>query len=244
MSQKLNQIVAVEKGVKSRVYGEITEMHKASQKPDLFNGFVKTYRKKDEEGEDYPQERKKVQLEAESVLSQASRLLSEIMDITATKDYANCHASADVVLDGQVLIQNAPATYLLFLEKQLSDLHTFVDKMPTLDETDDWTRDENSTLFKTAAIPTQRTKKVQKPLVLYPATAEHPAQTQMITEDVVVGYWDTVKQSGALPVPRKQVLLDRIEKLSQAVKFAREQANSVEAEPQKVGGTIFTYLLS
>jgi hypothetical protein len=116
--------------------------------------------------------------------------------------------------------------------------------MPTLDETDDWTRDENSTLFKTAAIPTQRTKKVQKPLVLYPATAEHPAQTQMITEDVVVGYWDTIKQSGALPVPRKQVLLDRIEKLSQAVKFAREQANSVEAEPQKVGGTIFTYLLS
>jgi hypothetical protein len=86
------------------------------------------------------------------------------MDITATKDYANCHASADVVLDGQVLIQSAPATYLLFLEKQLSDLHTFVDKMPTLDETDDWTRDENSTLFKTAAIPTQRTKKVQKPL--------------------------------------------------------------------------------
>jgi hypothetical protein len=166
------------------------------------------------------------------------------MDITATKDYANCHASADVVLDGQVLIQNAPATYLLFLEKQLSDLHTFVDKMPTLDETDDWTRDENSTLFKTAAIPTQRTKKVQKPLVLYPATAEHPAQTQMITEDVVVGYWDTIKQSGALPVPRKQVLLERIEKLSQAVKFAREQANSVEAEPQKVGGTIFTYLLS
>jgi hypothetical protein len=73
MSQKLNQIVAIEKGVKSRVYGEITEMHKAAQKPDLFNGFVKTYRKKDEEGEDYPQERKKVQLEAETVLAQAAR---------------------------------------------------------------------------------------------------------------------------------------------------------------------------
>jgi hypothetical protein len=244
MSQKLNQIVAIEKGVKSRVYGEITEMHKAAQKPELFNGFVKTYRKKDEEGEDYPQERKKVQLEAETVLAQAARLLTEIMDVTATKDYANCHASADVVLDGQVLLKAAPATYLLFLEKQLSDLHTFVEKMPALDETDDWSRDENSALFKTAAIPTQRTKKVQKPLVLYPATAEHPAQTQMITEDIVVGYWDTIKQSGALPVPRKQVLLERIEKLSQAVKFAREQANSAEAEPQKVGGTIFAYLLS
>lgn len=244
MTQKLNQVVAIEKGVKSRVYGEISEMHKSSQKPDLFNGFVKTYRKKDEEGEDYPQERKKVQFEAATVLTQVGKLLTEIMDITATKDFANCQASADVVVDGQTLLQAAPATYLLFLEKQLSDLHTFVEKLPALDETDDWNRDENSGLFKTAAIPTQRTKKVQKPLVLYPATVEHPAQTQMITEDVVVGYWDTVKQSGALPVPRKQVLLERIEKLSQAVKFAREQANSVEAAEKNVGGTLMAYLLS
>ena len=59
---KLNQIIAIEKGVKSRVYGEITEMHKSSQKPELFNGFVKTYRKKDEDSEDYPPERKKAQL--------------------------------------------------------------------------------------------------------------------------------------------------------------------------------------
>jgi hypothetical protein len=51
---KLNQIVAIEKSVKSRVYGEITEMHKLAQKPDLFSGFSKQYRKKDEEGEDCP----------------------------------------------------------------------------------------------------------------------------------------------------------------------------------------------
>src|SRR5215813_10940643 len=56
---KLNQIVAIEKSVKSRVYGEITEMHKLSQKPDLFSGFSKQYRKKDEEGEDYPPEQKR-----------------------------------------------------------------------------------------------------------------------------------------------------------------------------------------
>ena len=53
---KLNQIVAIEKSVKSRVYGEITEMHKLSQNSDLFSGFSKQYRKKDEEGEDYPPE--------------------------------------------------------------------------------------------------------------------------------------------------------------------------------------------
>src|SRR5262245_37073802 len=120
---KLNQIIAIEKGVKSRVYGEITEMHKSSQKPDLFNGFVKTYRKKDEEGEDYPPERKKVQMVAESMLSQISTLLSELFDVTAMKDYGNCYAFADVEVDGQTLITKAPVPFLLFLEKQINDIH-------------------------------------------------------------------------------------------------------------------------
>ena len=42
---KLNQIIAIEKGIKSRVYGDLTELNKAIQKPDLFNGFQKTYQK-------------------------------------------------------------------------------------------------------------------------------------------------------------------------------------------------------
>ena len=43
---KLNQIIAIEKGVKSRAYGELTTLHKESQKAESFNGFVKNYRKK------------------------------------------------------------------------------------------------------------------------------------------------------------------------------------------------------
>ncbi len=45
---RLNQIIAIEKGIKSRAYAELTELHKAAQKPDLFHGFVKTYQKRDE----------------------------------------------------------------------------------------------------------------------------------------------------------------------------------------------------
>ena len=239
---KLNQIVAIEKSVKSRVYGDFTELHKASQKADLFTGFSKNYRKRDEEGEDYPPEHKRVQLEAGETLIQVAKLLTELFDVTATKDFANCTAFADVVVDGQTIIAQAPVPFLLFLEKQLTDLHTFVDKMPTLDPADDWLGDPNSGLYKTVSIATQRTKKVQRPIVMYEATEKHPAQTQLITEDVVVGYWDTVKQSGALPIPRKRELLDRIEKLSQAVKFAREQANDSEAPDKSVGGALFGYL--
>ena len=61
---KLNQIIAIEKGVKARVYGELTELHKAVQKPELFNGFSKTYQKKDDDGEDLPAEKKRVQYAA------------------------------------------------------------------------------------------------------------------------------------------------------------------------------------
>jgi hypothetical protein len=239
---KLNQIIAIEKGVKSRTYGVITRIHKESQKSEPFNGFAKTFRKRDEDAEDYPPEKKKVQLIAGDVLAEVARNATELFDVTATKDWANCGARADVVVGGRVLVEQAPATYLIFLEKQLSDIRTFVEKLPTLDESEDWVKDPNSNLFKTEKITTHRTKKVQRPIVLYDATEHHPAQTQLITDDVIVGWWDTVKHSGAIPVPRKQQILDRVDKLLKAVKFARETANGIEAEDQKVGEAVFDYL--
>lgn len=241
---KLNQIIAVEKGTKSRVYSEITEMHKAAQKPDLFNGFVKTYRKKEEEGEDYPPERKRVQFTAPYFLSQLQHLLTELFDTTAAKDWGNCEALADIVVDNTVLVSQVPATYLLFLEKQLTDIHTFIDKLPLLDEADDWQWDAHTSLFKTQPIATHRTKKVQKPIVMYDATKEHPAQTQMITEDVLVGYWDTVKHSGALPTPRRQQLLERVETLMKATKMAREKANMTDTKRYDIGQQIFSWLFA
>lgn len=240
---KLNQILAVEKGVKTRVYAEFTELHNATQKPALMNGFTKTYQPRDEDGETYPPESQKVQHEHQAVFERVATGLTELFDITATKDWANCTAKADVVIDGRVLVKDAPATYLLFLEKQLGDLITFVQKMAELDPASDWNIDPSTGLFKTEPTATQRTKKVQRAIVLYDATEHHPAQTQLITEDVVVGQWVTTKLSGALPAPRKKALLAKIEKLIHAVKYAREQANGLEVTDQKVGAAVLGYLL-
>jgi hypothetical protein len=63
-------------------------------------------------------------------------------------------------------------------------------------------------------------------------------------EDVVVGHWRTVKFSGALPAKRIKELTDRVDKLQQAVKFAREEANNLEVTDQNVGDKIFEYLFS
>ena len=239
---KLNQTIAIEKGVKSRVYSEITEMHKAAQKPALFNGFMKIYRKKEEEGEDYPPERMKVQHAVPEFLTRLQALLSELFDTTATKDWGNCEALADIRLDNTVYISRVPATYLLFLEKQLTDIHTFVEKLPVLDEAEDWQWDEHAGVFKTQPITTHRTKKIQKPIVMYEATKEHPAQTQIITEDILVGHWDTIKHSGAMPAPRRQQLLERVETLMKAVKVAREEANMTDVMRHEVGKLLFQWL--
>jgi hypothetical protein len=236
---KLNQILAIEKGIKTRVYAEFTELHQATQKPALMNGFHKSYSPRDEEGETYPPESQKVQHSATEVLERVSSALTELFDITAIKDFANCTARADVVIDGRTLIKDVPATYLLFLE-----MHTFIAKMAELDPGSDWAVDPSTGLFKTEPSMTQRTKKVQRAIVLYDATEHHPAQTQLITEDVIAGQWVTIKYSGAIPAPRKKQLLTRIDKLSNAVKFAREQANSAESTDKKLGREVFDYLFS
>jgi len=240
---KLNQVIASEKTTKARIYSEVTELHHLTEKPDLFNGFSKTYRKISEEGEDLPSERKKVTMMAESALLQLQTLLSQFFDVVATKDYANCHAFGDVMIGDKVLLSQVPVQFLIFLEKQLVDVRKFVDVLPVLDESEDWKYEDATGLHRTEPISTHRTKKVQKAIVLYDATAEHPAQTQLINEDITVGYWDNVKQSGAMTKKRKQDILNRIEILIREVKFAREQANSVDAPIQSVGEKVFSYLL-
>jgi hypothetical protein len=135
-----------------------------------------------------------------------------------------------------------PVAYLLFLEKQLVDLNTFVRKLPVLDASEAWTQDPSTDDWKTEPVRTLRTKKVPRNHVKAEATEKHPAQVEVYYEDVPVGYWTTVKFSGALPARRVNELLERIERLQQAVKFAREEANAAEVTDQRAGDPVFGYL--
>lgn len=241
---KLNQIIAIEKGIKSRAQTEFTDLYKVSQKADLFNGFQKTYQSNADDGDQLPAERKHVQRTVTEILTEAQSTMSEIMDITARKDFTNCVAKADVVVDGVTVVKDAPVTYLLFLEKHLTDVRTLVGSLPVLEATEDWTFDEGAGISKSAEVKTHRTKKTQKPIVAYQATDKHPAQVIMVTEDVIEGYWTQIKQSGAIKKTDKNAIADRVELLLQAVKQSREAANSVdEVLPDAaVGKAIFSYL--
>jgi len=239
---KINQILAIEKNKKTMLHKEITELHRQTQQPAVMTGHTKTFVPKEEDGETYPPEDRKVQLLHQDALDDLCDRLAALMDVTAAKDWSNCRARADVVVRGETFLKEVPVTYLLFLEKELTDLQTFVAKMVELDPALNWTFDPNSGQYRSDSTTTHKTKKLQKPIVLYPATPEHPAQTQLTTEDVVIGHWTTTNFSGAIPRPKKRRLLERIQELHDAVKFAREHANSLEAEEPRVGKKILAYV--
>lgn len=242
MTAKLNQVLAIEKGVKSKAHSVLTQIHHRLQKPGLLMGQARTYAPLDEEGMTFPPESQRVQLRVSDAFQDARSALRELFDVTAQKDFANCSARADVVVDGKTVVAQAPVTFLLFLEKQLTDVRTLITKTPTLDSDVEWSYDDNKGLYRSEATETTKTKKVQKPVVLYPATPEHPAQTQLVTEDVVIGKWTTVRHSGALPMDQKAQMLLRVNKLLDAVKFARESANSAEAPRQSVGDSVLGFV--
>lgn len=241
---KLNQIIAVEKGAKARAQRDLTDVYHRLQKSPLLSGISRTYQPNDDEGEALPPESTKVQVKAEETLADAAHALTRLFDVTATKDWANCEARADVTVDGDTILADVPVSYLLFLEKQLTDLNTLIEKLPVLDAAEAWSFDESADVWRTEPVKTTRTKKVPRNHILYEATTEHPAQVHMYTEDIVVGTWTKVAFSGAMPARRVNELRERVEKLQRAVKFAREEANGAEVTDRRVGGQVFGYLFA
>lgn len=240
---KLNQIVAIEKGVKNQQNKAINEAYHAIQKTAAFNGIARSYSPATEDGEKLPSESTLVQTRAADLLRETTKTWGELVDITMTKDVGNTKAFANVEVDGTVVLDNVPITTLLFLEKQLTDFHTFVEKLPTLDPAQKWDRDAATNAWATPVEQTARTKKVPRNHVKAAATDKHPAQVELYYEDIVAGYWNKIQYSGAMPATQKAELLGRVEKLQRAVKFAREQANMADVTPIKAGEKLFGFIL-
>lgn len=246
-TKKLCQYIAIESAVKNRVTSELTEAHKELQKSDLYNGHSRRYEPRNEDpgsplGEKLPEENKKVVARAEATIKLTVDRLVELYDLAATRDFGNCVAKADVEVDGKVLMKDVPVTHLLFLEKRVDDLLTFIRKLPTLDPTETWEFNASQDLYATAPVQTARTKKISRALVLYEATKEHPAQVKEITEDVQAGTWSTIKYSSAVPLQKRNEMLRRAEELQKAIKFAREKANATEVEEKKVGRALLDFV--
>jgi hypothetical protein len=247
---RLHQIIAVERGVVAdtdRKLAEVRAVLAIGGERDPLTGLSRTYESRQgAEGDQLPAQVRKVQLTVTELLGVVKDQMTRLFDLKFTREYANCSARSDITVDGQVLVEDVPAGYLLFLETQMAQLITqVIDKLPTLDPAEDW-RDDDPALpagvYKSASRQTERTKKVVEVQVMYPATTEHPAQVRPYENDVIEGYWTMVRFSGQLPVRQVQEMRARAVKVLEAVRYAREHANELTVTDREAGAALLGYV--
>lgn len=241
---KLNQLLAVRKGLRGRTDNAVTELYKQLQKPALYAGLVRTYQPRDDAGEHLPSERQLVQRSVEDDLQSTAAAMTKLFEVTASVDYTNQITGADVPVGEDVLIQNAPVSFLLFLEKQLTDFRTMVTKVPTLAPEEEWSPDHHNGGARSASVGTTRARKVPFSFEASPATDKHPAQVQVMQRDEIVGDWTLVKFSGAVSVVRRDQILTKIDTLMDAVRKAVEEANVALTVDVSPGEAVFDFLLA
>ena len=127
-------------------------------------------------------------------------------------------------------------------EKKLVDVKTFISKLPVLDPAESWIYNPGTGYWHSAPLETMR--QIKKPVFLTVAVAtdKHQAQVVRETEDVFTGKWTTTKLSGAIPATRRDALLAQVNELTEAVKRAREEANSMTITDVNIGADILSYL--
>jgi len=249
MATRLHQILALARGNQTHTEAAITRVYHDAQRTDRFGGLIRVYAARDEDGERLPQERKTVQLDADQLIARAVEAWTAQADLMVTKDATNQIAKASVIVDGTVVVADVPVATLLYLEKVLQNVRTFVLSLPVLDPEVDWGSgpDAATGLWKSAPEETVRTKKVPKSFVKAWPTKDHPnivPQVDTYTEDVIVGTWTKTLFSGALPAGRKTELLGRVDRLAAAVKVAREYANQADVVDRRIGSAIFEHLFT
>ena len=245
---KLHEILAVESNLENQANKCRTDLLNTFEKRRVLFEEKKIVFTPSTEGE---QETVESQLDIQSNIPKEitwiSQHIAKALDASYQVAEANTRARADVELeDGAVVLRNVPATSLLELEKKLAEVHALVAAIPTLDPTKGFVKDESrSNIYKAREVVKVRTRKGKRVIVLYNATTEHPAQTQLIDEDLPVGKLREQEWSGLITPAAKSEMLDRAEILIRAVRKARSRANDIEVDStQKIGNTLLKYVFS
>ena len=251
----LHEILAVEQDVKAnaeRARNQLIETFRTKQ--SHFTGMRRTFRPfaVDEAAGDEGGER----LEAETQLAKtvpeqldlALREVGKALDMGLQVDEANTRAKADIVVDGEVLLADVPATFLLQLERRLREVRAVFKEVPCFDPVRIWSVDpvaDKKHVLRAEPVTTIRKQRTRKYNVMVEATKEHPAQVDIVEVDEPVGEIRSYEWTGMLSTGKKQALLDQLDRLLAAVKQARSRANTVAVDrSQKASKVLGDFLLA
>lgn len=246
---RLHEITAVDndkRGLWMKIVAEVKKTF--GERSDHFKGFTRTYESVVQDDYTRDTEVKRLVTTVGAKLAYVEEQLSSVFDTQFQKEFTNCQAKADIIVteDGKEAItiaKDVPVTFLVQLEKKLSELRSQVyDNIPTLDPTMEWSWDETNGYYVNKEPRKRATRKVTQAIVKYPATKEHPAQTEMVSVDETTGYHNQVNVSGMVTPKKKSDLLLKLDKLIHAVKTARARANDSEVTKERIAAKLFGYL--
>ena len=244
---KLHELLAVEGPMKSQIETVRTQLSDTFKtKHHLFIERQVTFHPIGEEGKSFTEAQLDLQTTVMKELDALATLWTRTLDVSASVAETNTAARGDVEVDGMQMFTHLPATALLELEKRLGEIQAVISHVPTLDPAKGFRLDEDfreKNVYRSRDDKRVRTEKVQVPIVLYDATEEHPAQTQIISRDEKIGDVVTQEWSGMITPSRKFEILDRCERMRQAVKQARARANGQEVIEQNIGARLFRYII-
>jgi hypothetical protein len=245
---QLHELLAVEAD-KNNIASKLVDESKAtlSKKPDHFRGFTKTLSYFDPaRAAENAEETKLVVSTVSENLDYTAYHIADYFDVVLQKELTNQTANADLVLDGTIFGKGLPATFLLGMETRLKGLRPALEAIPTLPPAINWQPDTNSGVghYRSPQTMVPKTEKRVKFVTLAPATDKHPAQVKDWIEDEAVAKVETVEFSGMWTVEQKADAIDRLDRLLQAVKKARQRANMAEVVPGSIGDKLTSYILN
>lgn len=246
---KLHELLAVEADLETTAKKVLQEAADTfNKKSDHFLGYVKTLHMFDENRaneEEGAQESKELVTTVQAKLDYVSKSLVRYWDALLQKEATNQTATADLVVDGMVLVEAAPATWLLGMESRLRALRLVYEAVPTWAPGIDWVPDETrgKGVYKASApVKTDKTEKAIAWKVLVPPTDKHPAQVEKWVDNPKVGVFSHQRWISSWSSAQKSDALDRLDKLIRAVKKARQRANSAEVNKRKAAQVLVDYL--
>ncbi len=245
---KGHELLAVESNLETQAAKCAAELANTFEKKrHLFEEKKRTFWSSAENVAATTEEESKINSTVEAELAWIKDKIVPSWDASLQVSEFNTRAKADIVMeDGSILAKDVPATALLELEKRLTELQKLFTHVPTLDPAKGFSTDSvrGKGYWQAREIRKNRTQKVKEIVVLYPHTTEHPAQTQLVDKDVVIGYTIDQEWSSLITPGDKSEYLTRIENLSRAVRKARSRANDTEVNKDvKFGVDLMKYIL-
>lgn len=250
---KLHEILAVEKSTTNQASTLIEDAkNKFKKASDYFTGYIKSLKLINDSPEKDAIEAAALDTKAlpttvQETLEYVMKFWIKSEDIKLQKSVTNQLAKGDIILsDGTTIATNVPVDFLLGLESRLTDLRNLGHAIPTNSAATVWDASgdgrKGSWTAHTPEVTTKTDKRIE-PFVKYEATDKHPAQVDLMSKDVVIGSFTTIRFSGAATSEQKALFIERLDDLINAVTQARMRANSTEVVIANIGTKISSFLM-